>query len=94
MSEFIRYNYSIGDTVVINENPCGNHCGCTFKRTVERSNKDLSFLEEGKEYIIEDISYFGGGCPSILLHLKDVKETANVGLFAGVSANWFKPINN
>ncbi len=86
---FIKYEYNIEDEVQLTMNPCSDSCMCLRKN-------DVNFLDEHKTYKVEDITYFGGGCPSILLHLEGVEETkksnGNWWEFC-VPAVWFKPIN-
>ena len=86
---FIKYEYKIGDSVKLNFNACSQNCMCFWDKEI------ADFLNEEKIYTIEDITYFGGGCPPLFLHLKNVPQTSKKEKNwweAGVPANWFKPV--
>ena len=87
---FIESKYEIGKKVTLNFNPCSQYCKCFWTKA------KADFLNQNEEYTIEDITYFGGGCPSVLLHLKEIKQTRkspNTKWWEnGLPANWFKLI--
>jgi len=85
-NNFEHKSYSIGDKIKLHYNPCSAPCNCYYNK------KEHTFvtLKPNKIYTIKDIHYFGGGCPSVLLELEEIKSTHSYT--KSLPANWFKPI--
>lgn len=83
--DFKKYDYKVGDNVIINFNPCSAWCNCFYMKEF------APCLEENKKYEIEGLTHFGGGCPPLFLKLKGIEVPDNKFDW-GFPANWFKPI--
>lgn len=82
---FERRVFKEGDKIIISDNPCSASCGCYYQPEYNKIKLDIN-----KVYTIEEIHYFGGGCPPVSLSILELPETKT--FMNALPANWFKVV--